>query len=138
MAASKFFLFIWYFIWMICWFIILLWLHITMTIIVTSFDFFKSNFFFFFFFYLFFFKFIYLFKFLGNWYLYIASDNLPGQQRGDSCFKNDHTLVNGNKSLQMVQQWFKYSIINKSLISTNFFDFLLFFFVVVVVQMYCN
>jgi hypothetical protein len=58
-------------------------------------------------------------KFLGNWYLYIADDQLANP--GDNCFKNNHTLV-GNDSLQMVQQWFEL-VLKSFKIIFFFFDF---------------
>lgn len=50
------------------------------------------------------FNFYIISKFLGNWYLFIASKDLVSP--GDNCFKNNHTLI-GEDSLQMVQQWFE-------------------------------
>ena len=44
------------------------------------------------------------FKYLGNWHLYISSENVF--TAGDTCFKNNHTLVDNN-NLKMVQQWFE-------------------------------
>ena len=57
-------------------------------------------------------------KFLGNWYFYIADDQLANP--GDNCFKNNHTLV-GENTLQMVQQWFELVFIYN-----HSFDFLFF------------
>ncbi|CAF0939397.1 unnamed protein product [Brachionus calyciflorus] len=41
--------------------------------------------------------------FLGNWHLYIASEDFVTE--GDICFKNNHTLIDQNL-LAMEQQWF--------------------------------